>query len=107
MFLRSIQQQYTIDPGYQTSRLALFMLYPGQAGYHQPRTEQFYKQVRDRLSNVPGISAVGDVITFGGPGHPQLAHVSSAEGIIRSKQGQGVPSQGCRSYQTSFPLPTS
>ena len=31
---------------------------------------------------VPGISAVGDVITLGEPGHPQLAHVSSAEGIV-------------------------
>jgi predicted permease len=58
MFLRSIQQQYTIDPGYQTKHLALFMLYPGQAGYDQPRTEQFYKQVRDRVSNFPGISSL-------------------------------------------------
>ena len=33
-------------------------------------------------TNVPGISAVGDVITFGTPGHPQLAHLSSAEGIV-------------------------
>jgi dihydrolipoamide dehydrogenase len=33
-------------------------------------------------TSVPGISAVGDVITLGTPGHPQLAHVSSAEGII-------------------------
>ncbi|HEU4786426.1 MAG TPA: FAD-dependent oxidoreductase, partial [Gemmatimonadaceae bacterium] len=32
-------------------------------------------------TGVPGISAIGDVITFARPGHPQLAHVSSAEGI--------------------------
>jgi dihydrolipoamide dehydrogenase len=32
-------------------------------------------------TGVPGISAIGDVITFAKPGHPQLAHVSSAEGI--------------------------
>lgn len=32
-------------------------------------------------TNVPGISAIGDVITIGGAPHPQLAHVSSAEGI--------------------------
>jgi dihydrolipoamide dehydrogenase len=32
-------------------------------------------------TGVPGISAVGDVITFGTGPHPQLAHVSSAEGI--------------------------
>jgi dihydrolipoyl dehydrogenase len=37
-------------------------------------------------TNVPGVSAVGDVITFGGPGHPQLAHVSSAEGIVAAER---------------------
>jgi dihydrolipoamide dehydrogenase len=44
-------------------------------------------------TNVPGISAIGDVITFGGPGHPQLAHVSSAEGIIVAERiaGQEPP----------------
>ena len=40
-------------------------------------------------TNVPGISAVGDVITFGAPGHPQLAHVSSAEGIITAERIAG------------------
>ena len=42
-------------------------------------------------TNVPGISAIGDVITMGGP-HPQLAHVSSAEGIITAERiaGQDV-----------------
>jgi dihydrolipoamide dehydrogenase len=32
-------------------------------------------------TNVSGISAIGDVITMGNGPHPQLAHVSSAEGI--------------------------
>ncbi len=32
-------------------------------------------------TGVSGMSAIGDVITFAKPGHPQLAHVSSAEGI--------------------------
>jgi dihydrolipoamide dehydrogenase len=44
-------------------------------------------------TNVPGISAVGDVITFGGPGHPQLAHVSSAEGIITAERIAGQASR--------------
>jgi macrolide transport system ATP-binding/permease protein len=57
MFLRSIQHEYTIDPGYQTKHLALFMLYPGQAGYDQARTEQFYKSARERISAMPGISS--------------------------------------------------
>jgi predicted permease len=58
MFFRSIQHEYTIDPGYQTKHLAIFMLYPGQAGYDQARTEQFYKQARDRISTVPGIASL-------------------------------------------------
>jgi predicted permease len=55
LFLRSIQHEYTIDPGYQTKHLALFMLYPGQAGYDQARTEQFYKEARERMASAPGI----------------------------------------------------
>jgi len=40
-------------------------------------------------TGVPGISAVGDVITFGQPGHPQLAHLSSAEGILAAERIAG------------------
>jgi dihydrolipoamide dehydrogenase len=40
-------------------------------------------------TSVPGISAVGDVITLGVPGHPQLAHVSSAEGVITAERIAG------------------
>ena len=39
-------------------------------------------------TNVPGISAIGDVITIDGP-HPQLAHVSSAEGIVAAERIAG------------------
>jgi dihydrolipoamide dehydrogenase len=40
-------------------------------------------------TNVPGISALGDVITLGSAPHPQLAHVSSAEGIITAERIAG------------------
>jgi dihydrolipoamide dehydrogenase len=41
-------------------------------------------------TSVDGISAVGDVITFGeGTRHPQLAHVSSAEGILVAERLAG------------------
>jgi dihydrolipoamide dehydrogenase len=39
-------------------------------------------------TSVPGISAIGDVITMGGP-HYQLAHVSSMEGIILAERIAG------------------
>ncbi len=40
-------------------------------------------------TNVPGVSAIGDVITLGSGPHPQLAHVSSAEGIAVAERIAG------------------
>jgi len=44
---------------------------------------------QDFKTSVPGISAIGDVITFEKPGHPQLAHLSSAEGIVLAERIAG------------------
>ncbi len=41
-------------------------------------------------TGVAGISAIGDVITFEKPGHPQLAHLSSAEGIVLAERIAGA-----------------
>jgi dihydrolipoamide dehydrogenase len=45
--------------------------------------DQMYKTA------VPGISAIGDVITMGSGVHPQLAHVSSMEGILVAERLAG------------------
>jgi dihydrolipoamide dehydrogenase len=47
------------------------------------KVDQMYR------TSVPNVSAIGDVITLGGPGHPQLAHVSSAEGILVAERIAG------------------
>jgi len=39
---------------------------------------------------VPGLSAIGDVIVIGDRPHPQLAHVSSAEGIVVAERIAGL-----------------
>ena len=40
-------------------------------------------------TGVANISAIGDVITFEKPGHPQLAHLSSAEGVLLAERLAG------------------
>jgi dihydrolipoamide dehydrogenase len=47
------------------------------------RVDQQYR------TNVPGVSAIGDVITFEAPGHQQLAHLSSAEGVALAERIAG------------------
>jgi dihydrolipoamide dehydrogenase len=44
---------------------------------------------REFRTSVRGISAIGDVITFDEPGHPQLAHLSSAEGVALAERIAG------------------
>jgi dihydrolipoamide dehydrogenase len=56
------------------------------------RLERGYVHVdRAFQTSVPGISAIGDVITFDEPGHPQLAHLSSAEGVALAERIAGRP----------------
>jgi dihydrolipoamide dehydrogenase len=55
--------------------------------------EKGYIKVDDLYrTSVPNVSAIGDVITLGTGVHPQLAHVSSAEGIVVAERiaGQDV-----------------
>jgi len=54
------------------------------------RLERGYVRVDERFqTSVAGISAIGDVITLDKPGHPQLAHLSSAEGIALAERVAG------------------
>jgi dihydrolipoamide dehydrogenase len=47
------------------------------------RVDEMYR------TNVPNVSAIGDVITLGSGVHPQLAHVSTAEGILVAERLAG------------------
>jgi dihydrolipoamide dehydrogenase len=56
--------------------------------------ERGYIRVDDLYrTSVPHVSAVGDVITLGRGVHPQLAHVSSMEGIIVAERLAGMEVQ--------------
>jgi dihydrolipoyl dehydrogenase len=66
-----------VTTGLEIERLGVTL----EKGY--VRVDEMYR------TNVPGVSAIGDVITMGRP-HPQLAHVSSAEGILTAERIAGL-----------------
>jgi dihydrolipoamide dehydrogenase len=59
-------------------------------------------------TSVPNVSAIGDVIAIDGRAHPQLAHVSSAEGIVVAERLAGrdaaAKKQGYEVRIGSFPF---
>jgi predicted permease len=72
LLLRSVQQAYLVDPGFEASRLGIVLIGAGQAGYDRARTDQFRRQVRESLSAVAGIERVSfasNMPLFAGPAH--------------------------------------
>jgi predicted permease len=69
LFLRSLGSAQTADPGFETERLAVLTLNPGQQGYEGGRTEQLYRRVLESASSLPGVEAAAlsaNLPLFGG-----------------------------------------
>jgi predicted permease len=47
------------QPGFRTERILLSSFDPRLAGYDAERTEAFYRQLRDRVRGLPGVTSVG------------------------------------------------
>lgn len=59
LFVQSLQKLKVTDPGFQASNLIRFRLDPTLSGYDVMQTKQFYRQMRARLSAIPGVTGVG------------------------------------------------
>jgi predicted permease len=69
LFLRSLESAHRIDPGFETEKLAVLTVNPGQAGYDRPQAEEFYDRVLRDLEDAPGIVSAawaGNPPLFGG-----------------------------------------
>jgi predicted permease len=61
LFIRTLYNLQRVDLGFNQQNLLLFRLQPRQNGYKGERLLQFYRQLLDRLDNLPGVRAA----TFG------------------------------------------
>ncbi len=59
LFLRSLEAATTVDKGFVSDNLLVADLDPGLQGYTRPRTEDFYRRLRERLEALPGVKGVG------------------------------------------------
>jgi predicted permease len=58
LFVRSLQNLKTTDPGVELDNLVSFQLQPAMSGYDDARGQRFYESLRERLRTAPGIKAV-------------------------------------------------
>ncbi len=58
LFIKSFRQAQTMDPGFDNANGLIVSLSPTLIGYQDDQSRQFYKQVLERVSHVPGVDAV-------------------------------------------------
>lgn len=59
LFVRSLQNLKTTDPGVDLDNLVTFQLQPALSGYDDERGQQFYDALLERLRSTPGIKSAG------------------------------------------------
>jgi macrolide transport system ATP-binding/permease protein len=58
LFIKSFRKAQTMDPGFDNANGLIVSLSPTLIGYEDEQSRQFYKQVLERVSHVPGVDAV-------------------------------------------------
>jgi predicted permease len=59
LFIRSLHNIRSLDPGFRTSRLISFAVNPSLNGYTRTQTRDFYKSLQTALQAVPGVESIG------------------------------------------------
>lgn len=59
LFIRSLHNLKSLNPGFQTSRLISFSLNPSLGGYTPEQTRAFYKNLEMTLASLPGVQSIG------------------------------------------------
>jgi predicted permease len=54
LFVQSLKNLRTVDPGFKAGNLIRFKIDPTLSGYDLERTKQFYRDLQERLQGVPG-----------------------------------------------------
>ncbi len=69
LFTRSLGKLGNLDPGFRTANVVAFSVDPALSGYTAPQTQLFYRQLTEKLRNVPGVEsaalALVRVLDFG------------------------------------------
>src|SRR5829696_5208201 len=58
LFIKSFRKAQMMDPGFDNAKGLIVSLSPNLIGYEDEQSRQFYRQVLERVSHVPGVEAV-------------------------------------------------
>jgi predicted permease len=59
LFIRSLQNLKSLDPGFRTGNLISFAMNPALTGYDRMKTREFFKNLQSAIEAVPGVQSAG------------------------------------------------
>jgi len=98
LFVQSLRNLSSVDPGFRADSLLLISVDPGSAGYAPLRVERFWRDTLDRVSQVPGVLSVSLARTVPlAPGRQRQPVFNAASGEVAEIDTNFV---GPRYFQT-------
>jgi predicted permease len=92
LFIKSFRKAQTMDPGFDNPNGLIISLSPQLIGYDQEQTRNFYRQVVERVSHVPGVEAVSlaQTLPLGDSSNSNGPILKEGETLARGSAGRNI-----------------
>lgn len=92
LFIKSFRKAQTMDPGFKNDKGLIVSLSPTLVGYEEEQSRNFYKQVLERVSHVPGIEAAAYTRTLplGDSSNSNGPILREGETLARGSAGRNI-----------------
>jgi putative ABC transport system permease protein len=92
LFIKSFRRAQTMDPGFSNDKGLIVSLSPTLVGYEEEQSRNFYKQVLERVSHVPGIEAAAYTRTLplGDSSNSNGPILREGETLARGSAGRNI-----------------
>ncbi|HEV8202699.1 MAG TPA: ABC transporter permease, partial [Pyrinomonadaceae bacterium] len=92
LFIKSFRKAQTMDPGFSNDKGLIVSLSPTLVGYEVEQSRNFYKQVLERVSHVPGIEAASytQTLPLGDSSNSNGPILREGETLQRGSAGRNI-----------------
>ena len=87
LFVRSVEQARSIDPGFESQQLAVLSVDLSTQGYNREQGLEFYRRSAEKLASTPGTRSVA--VAGGPPLNPSFMRSVFLEGLESEEDGNG------------------
>ena len=92
LFIKSFRKAQTMDPGFNNPNGLIVSVSPQLVGYDEEQARNFYKQLVDRVSHVPGVDAVSltRTLPLGDSSNSNGPILKEGETLARGSAGRNI-----------------